>query len=53
MKANRGVGLHSDEYKIPIEDRKKFMGNNKSKWVDKKRHRKYIRWVKEGKKPIR
>ena len=50
MKANRGTGSHPDEYKIPIEDRKKFMGNNKAKWVDKSRYRKYIRWKKEGKK---
>ena len=53
MKANRNVGSHTEEYKIPIKDRKKYMGNNKAKWVDKKRYRKYLRWVKEGKKSIR
>lgn len=53
MKANKGVGTHTDEHKIPVEDRKKFTGSNKSKWVDKKRYRKYIRWKKEGKKELR
>ena len=53
MKVNRNVGSHKKEFKIPVEDRKCFMGSNKSKWVDEKRYRNYKRWVKEGKKPIR
>ena len=53
MKANRKVGAHVDEFEIPVRDRKLFMGSNKSKWVDKKRYRKYIRWKKEGRKPMR
>jgi len=53
VKANRNVGSHKGERKIPIKDRKKFMGNNKSKWVSEKRYRKYLRWVKEGKEAIR
>ena len=52
MKANRNTGGHSEEYKIPIRDRKRFMGNNKSKWVNDKKYRKYKRWVKEGKKKL-
>lgn len=35
-----------DEYKIPIKDRKEFMGNRKAKWVGKKKYMKYVEWKK-------
>lgn len=54
MKANqrfkgklRTHALNGD-YKIPIEDRKKFMGSNSLKWVDKKKYKKYLEWKKEN-----
>ena len=38
----------SDEYKIPIKDRKAYMNTNTAKWVTKKEYRKYLDWVKKG-----
>jgi len=32
------------EYKIPIEDRKAFMGANVNKWVSKKKYEDYLKW---------
>lgn len=34
----------SGEYKIPIKDRQRFMGNNLSKWVDRNKYKKYLKW---------
>jgi len=45
-RARSGQRSHSvsDEYEIPIKDRKEFMGSNKSKWVDRKKYEKYLKW---------
>ena len=37
----------SNEYKIPLKDRRKFMGHNIDKWVDKKKYEKYLEWRKK------
>ena len=46
VRARSGQRTHSviGEYKIPFKDRKDFMGNNKSKWVDKKKYEQYLKW---------
>lgn len=47
-RARKGLKSHglSGEYKIPVHDRKAFMGNNKDKWVNKDKYNKYIQWKK-------
>ena len=55
---NQGIGTglktHSKEgeYKIPIKDRKEFMGSNRFKWVVKKTYLNYLKWKKEGRPKI-
>lgn len=48
-KANRPPQSH-EKYKIPIKDRKKFMGSNKDKWVNEKKYNQYISWSKNAKR---
>jgi hypothetical protein len=54
-KANRrgmaGKRYHTveNDYKIPINDRKEFMGNNSAKWVSKEKYDSYWAWKKKNK----
>ena len=50
QRARSGQRSHSvaGEYKIPLEDRQAYQGNNKSKWVTEKEYKKYLEWVKKG-----
>ena len=54
LRAISGRPMHSKSdmpHKIPIKDRKAFMGTNTEKWVSKKTWEKYQKWIKDGRPP--
>lgn len=45
-RAQSGKKQHrlANDYKIPIEDRRKFNYHNIDKWVSEKKYKKYLKW---------